>query len=380
MIKAMIKSLLILTGLSLFFSGCKPISDTYEAENNPSRTQPIKESKELSTDFLTDQKIKPLEIRSGRFNTVLGWYDEQTIFYLSQSGEQNTIHTYEIYSGDDQVFFDSEYPIIDMYANASQTLFAVRVAENYNNGSLLFVDRDGEQVYKWEGESTDLEVFWNPYTEEEVIVTAFKPDWDYEQFRIDVKRGKVDKLELPNPFVQWKDNSTLLYLDWNQEEMAITAPLYEVDLRTNEKVKLQEDIAGVFAFRNHILSITNPASDYALFTFYESESHQKINEWKVPILDSESEYFWVPNYSFDEKKHHFYYFRPENPDRLYDYRGAYELTAVSVETGESEKILTLSDNFPIECSPNGEYCLTGYQLENIVLLKSKEIVPLIKQS
>jgi hypothetical protein len=60
------------------------------------------------------------------------------------------------------------------------------------------------------------------------------------------------------------------------------------------------------------------------------------------------------------------------------YAGGFQLIAFDSETGAKEVVIEGMENTPISCSPNGKACLAGFYLEELIILDSKEKVPLVE--
>jgi hypothetical protein len=65
---------------------------------------------------------------------------------------------------------------------------------------------------------------------------------------------------------------------------------------------------------------------------------------------------------------------------LEGYSEAFQFVSFNVSNGEIEVLLEEIENKPMKISPNGVYCLYGYQLEQLIVIPAKEMVDLVDYS
>lgn len=113
------------------------------------------------------------------------------------------------------------------------------------------------------------------------------------------------------------------------------------------------------------------------YRFYDSMTRSNISKLQVPILNTYSEQWWIPNHTFDYQTTTFYYMKPDNSGDLYHYNDGYSLMAFDLLTETERKILNFDQDLPLRLSPNGRWLLVGYQLEKVIDLESHDIHSLL---
>lgn len=375
----MVQKLIILFFIAIL-SGCSIGGGVNEGKDFSLRHLLLKEKQEIEPSFFNEQVIKSISMKQEDFNTVLDWYDQETVLYLKNSAGLYSVRKYHLFSGKDELFYETNEPIIDVKANRSHQLFSIHIASNAQQAKVDFVGRTGESKYTWQVESSELELTWSPYEDTTLLATAFFEDWEYQVYQLNVSKQTVSDLQVPNPFVQWKDASTIYYLDWGQDSMALSAPLYQYEIKSGKNKKIQDNVNQFFAFRNIYVVILQDDSEKSRYLFYDSNTDELINEVDVPVLRSESEFFWVPNHVYYEQRGAFSYFSPKHSDELYRYTDGFQLKTYNIFTGKTETLINLAENVRLKSSPNGQYLLIGNQLENIMDLKTNQLIRLVEQS
>ncbi len=360
----------------LLLAGCANLMEGETPRYLSERHKPVFPQKEISPSFLAKEQIIPLTISREEFNTVSGWYDNETILYITASNE---IDMYNIFTGENKIFYKSELPIVNLQPNPDQSLYYVHKAVSGTESAVDVLDKEGKPIYRWEGTASELDIVWNPYASDTLMLTAFHQDWSYTMEYINVKTGKSKPVEIVVPFIQWLDEKTAGYLQWSQESDAYEAPLYALNVETETSKNLGIDAVGFFTFADRLAAINLEEDGSSTYRFYDNKADKLIHSETVPVLETYSEHFWVPEFSYDPQQDSFLYFKPVKSGDLFQYHEGYNLVSLSLQTGESKELVKLEDNFPLCHSPDGQFLLFGYQLENMIQLDTMNILSLVKE-
>lgn len=371
------KKIIALLCCSLLFgcNGPKVVNDATIIDRNVE----VKES--ITEDFFEGSLIKPISLKENQnFNSVNEWYDNSTVIYSVENNGISSLYLKQLYSGQTDLFFQSEEFFVKIEANADHTLFAIQTLEKSGGSKVSVLNKMGKEVFVWSGVVDDLQFSWNPFKNDELILTKFLPSLQFEVYKVNVSKRIMTQVQVNNPFVQWTGNDQIGYLKWDQTEPKIDAPLYLKNLTTFKEEKWLEHCIMFFAHHNIVVAISvNPSnSTESLYSFYDSITGERIKDVNIPVLNTFSEAWWLPSHDYDKQKKLFYYMTPYRSGDITEYNEGFKLTMMSMDGSvEAEVLTTVPNNIPIKLSPNGEWCLLGQQLEKMINVTTKQVFDLI---
>lgn len=335
----------------------------------------------ISEQFLTNNDFKPIVIPEGqKFYSVNEWYNQDTVIYSVGESGGSSLYLHKINTGERSLFFQSEEWIGKIEANIDNSLFAVQTIEKNGTSHLRILNKMGHEIFTRSSKIEELQFLWNPYAPNELIVTEFLPNFDFRLFKINVTEKEIYQIPLEHPFVQWISKDELVYLDWNQNEFTLEAPVFLYNLKTLENKKWLDSSIMLFSMKDIIASVTMIKSDYqqSRYTFYDAKTRTKRTEINIPVLNTFSEAWWVPSFDFDEKKQLFYFMKPNRAGDIAEYKDGFQLTALTMD-GKEVELINVTGNVPIKLSPTGDWCLIGNQLEQVLNISDQQIYNLVLQ-
>lgn len=346
-----------------------------ESQPSPERLSELPVKRDVPASFFTGSPIVPISNASS-FTEVTGWYDNETILYLQEFDEQSSLHKHHLYNGNTSVFFNVDGWIVDVKTNVDYSLFAVQVIDLQNEAQLFILNQDGETEVSIEGFGDDYSVYWNPYNQEQFMMMAYLPNWEFEVYLVDVKTEQISQIDLQQSYIQWLSETSVAYLKWDELEPNYEAPLYHVDVQTGEQTKWDDEVIAYMSFadqRSLTVTVDSVYDLYSMYTFYEDQ--QPIRQIEMPILNTYSEQWWIPFYTYDIEESIFYYLRPKYSGDYFSYDDGYELTAYHVEEDSEEQLAVLQSHVPLAISPGGDFLLAGNRYEQVYDLKERIFVP-----
>ncbi|MFA9455785.1 membrane lipoprotein lipid attachment site-containing protein [Halalkalibacter sp. AB-rgal2] len=337
-----------------------------EASPNPTRTMNSSVPKELPSSFLERTNILPFQNVSSSFIEIVDWYNEDHILYLEESDERSYVYTYHLFTGTSELLFETDGWVVDLKGNADQSLFAIQTYSTDNKSTLVVINEEGQIKRIIEDLGEEYSVFWNSYDPTSMVLISFLPDWKFVAYHLDITVDQLTEVDLTHPYVQWLSESTFAYLNWDEFEPSYHAPLVIYHTDTKETTSWQEDIIAFASFTNELslaVTVQSPDSLYSTYTFYQNqEPYRKI---EMPILNTYSEQWWIPFYTYDSVNDVFYYLRPKYSSDYFSYEDGYELVAYSVKEDSERKITTFDRHEPLSVSPSGDAVLIGDRYERI---------------
>lgn len=374
----MLKKVLLFAVCIIYITACDQ-SVQLIANDASLRSSNLMLKPDTLTIFLDSYDVKNIETNEYSFVGVQDWYDNDTVVYLRDENGYSYLNTFNILTGEDKEFFQINEPIIDIEANANFSIFAIKVALLNGNSDLYFVNKFGEEILILNDVGEDFQLHWNPYVPHELIVVALQPDYTFNVVYLDLNSESMIDLSLEQIYAQWLAKKQLAFLEWDMYEPSYYAPLFQFDLTTKEKQLLKKDIISFFSFHNYFFTISVKSLDETTshYTFYESSTQKKLAQLQVPILNTYSEQWWVPNHAVDDINPTFYYMKPKKSADLYQYKDGFSLVSFDIVSGEEKIISSFDYNYPMKLSPSGKWLLLGYQLEKLVDINKKELSSLI---
>lgn len=360
--------------LLLLFSAC----ESHQLKSGEKVAQTDKKNEKEAVKEKTEhelQSLQPIEINSQSFQTISAWFDEASVLYINNDEHGSEVIRHNLESGSDTIFYQTNDPIVQLAENPDRTIFLLHSTSSSRQAALMFVDKNGNELFRWEIPAFDLQYIWNPYHQSELFVTAFAEDWSYTSYIVDAKEQKVVKSPYQIPFIQWSGKQRFTYIHWNNDEPELSAPLYEVDLQNKKVEKLAEHAIGNGNMSSFIMYLEEDQDNkgFGRYVFLRSSSKQKVFTKRAPLASDNAQ--WVfPFYGYDKTKHFVYVFIPNKPMET----GLFKLIQINPLSGRETPILSNVSNYPIKLSPSGRYALYGPRLENLIDVKKRKVFSIIQ--
>ncbi|RSK27838.1 hypothetical protein EJF36_13660 [Bacillus sp. HMF5848] len=370
---------LILILLILFLISACQQSISQDIAIHKLKNHAASSKQELHRHFFSEGEIIPLQVDKHSFQSITEWYDQKSFLYVQGVDNGAHIYRYNPFTGEKTLFFDSDNQIVAIQANKNQSLFIVHTAVNQYNSELLVLTKKGDVLFEWQSESNHLVIEWNPYSLSVFYVAAFKPDWSFETFSIDAASNKVSVLQLNQPFLQWYDESSFSFLKWDSSSPSLVAPLMKSNMKGSIEELIFDSIVSYFVDEDFIMTISNvnEEEETSTYSFYDKKSMKQLFSFTVPVLSMYSEWF-VPNFQYNDTTQKFYTLVPIVGGMYDTYNSGFRLMSYSIPTGQSTVIQQRVPYAPFDISPDGSYCLYGYQTESIIDITKRQMWDLIK--
>jgi hypothetical protein len=369
------KALFLCIFLSLFLVGC---TLNKESEMHSFKNHPKEVGKETIPPSFTAQEVKlPIHIENGQFNSVSGWLNNEKIVYLTNVGLGSHVYTYNIFTGENQLIFESESPVASVTVSPSGERLLVHTAPTTFEGIITILDQNGKEIMSERIEAFDFVFEWNPYDEDLILLSSFTESWDFSTYQMNLKEKKMIPIQLKEPFASWKSKDELVFLDWGKQEALLFAPLKKKSIFSEQDDIILDKIYYMKAIKNTIMTITVPSDkiNESAYTFLSSDLN-KLADIHIPHLTRFSDWL-IPYFDFDEKKN-FYTFAPLYSSEADTYAEGFQLLSLNIKNGEKTVVLENMENEPLSCSPNGNHCLYGFYFEKLINMDSKDIMPIMK--
>ncbi|MEQ2526175.1 hypothetical protein WMO40_05640 [Bacillaceae bacterium CLA-AA-H227] len=365
--------------LLLILVGCQRDDENEKDETKTSDSSPKQEtSVEEKEEVISTDRIAPIQVKDGVFQTISGWADNEHVLYILEGSSGANVYSHNIKNGSDTLLFDSESPIVSVMISPSKEYFIVHAAPSTNEALLTVLTLNGEPIMEKSIPSSELSIEWNPFDDSSILITSFTEDWDFTVWEMDLKQSSMTEVAMPQPFGYWLSKEKLLYLDWNIEEPSLYADAKKFDLETGASNDYLAEIFQVDSFGDVSVAVGADELDEkkARYTFYQDTN--EIFSFETPHLSRYSDWL-VPYYDYNEKTNTFLTYQPLYSTEADVYQEGFQLVSYQLDSGENEVLFDGMENTPISCSPDGQKCLSGYYLEKLIDIESKKIITLVNE-
>lgn len=368
---------LIIATSAYILSGCSQLLDVSLHKDASHSLERIKETPGIS--FLGSEVI-PIKLGvQEEFSKASGWLSNTEILYISNKNESSSIlYSYSLITGQSTMLYKSGQPIITAEISPKKDKVMIHSSAS-EEGVLTVIDLSGKELYSGKIESYELTFEWNPFNDDLLIVSAFTEEWDFNTYLLDLKENSLKELQLPEPFVRWISEDMLVYQQWDENEISLKAPLKSFSISGNHSKTLFEDVYQFDSLGKYLLTIEvaegeNPG--LGLYTFTREGIHS-AGSLTAPLLTSFSGWV-VPFYDLMDDGKAFMYLRAKEQGEADLYDGGFDLMRYQFGEDKEEMVFSELANEPLSCSPSGEMCLYGFQLERVMNIDTKEIIELVQ--
>ncbi|WP_421379817.1 hypothetical protein ACOJQI_16360 [Bacillus salacetis] len=326
---------------------------------------------------VTEKKLTPLRMKETAFLRVIDWIDSERVLILSKAEGGNQLLEYNIFNGDQKVIYtDAEY-IVDVYMGPDRKKILVHTAPLTYSASATVIDLTGKVLFQKEIESYEVAFEWNEHNTDLLFITSFAEDWSFETMLADISENTLTVVETPQPFIKWHLENSFLYQAWPEENISLTAPLYSQNLYSEDRALVEENTIHFDSMNPYILSISmaDETEGEGIYEFITKDG-MIASTFAQPLLSSYSNWL-IPYYDKIDFEDEFVSLTASESVPADTYQESFSLERWNLETGKREEILPGLENEPLQCSPEGDYCLTGYELKTAVDLNNKEATDLI---
>ena len=321
----------------------------------------------------------PISIPEGELFKVGGWLSDNELIYITNNEQTSTLYRYDLFTGKSKRIFKSEYPIGSVEISPSKKNILIQSAPSSNEGKITIIDIQGNEKFSQIIPSHELAFEWNSYQESQVLITKFQEDWTFKVLLIDFENNITKELSLTQPFLKWISKDQLVYLNWDQNQQKLFAPLMIRSLGDASEHTIFPQVFQFSTFKNIIMTITVKTQEEtkAQYSFYDQKLHLTY-AFTIPQLTKFSDWL-VPFYDFNESKQQFITLRPLKSTEADTYKEGFQLVAYQLKNRKNSVLLEGLDNEPIALSPSGDACLYGNRFEKIIDLRTKKITNIVKE-
>ncbi len=348
--------------LCIFVVGCKE------------HQEKVKVKEKEKTKILNQEEIiKPLPLSedSSILESSYGWLNEDTILYSTKIGNQYALISYHIPSKKKKKLFITDHLIMEASISPNKKYILLYSKGSHSQMNIHILTIQGEDRYSVSLPANELVVSWNPFVDDNlVLITSFYEDWTYSSFLCDIEMKNLEEVRIPQPFTQWESATSLMYLELNDDIQQSSAPLMSYSIKSKEKKTLFNNILD-FKIQNDVLVTTHEkqSEDNQNQIVFQINKGNTVKSISLPTIADQYGSIVLP-YTILSEEDSIVTYIPYKTNSNDPYEESYQLINYN---WESNKIKVISKNVklaPLACSPNGEECLYGNKLENLIHLRN----------
>lgn len=338
------------------------------------------ETKDVATDSTNDipqsvttspqNEVPSIQLDRSQFHSIIGWLsDDEILFILTGNGEW-TVQSYKLSSESWRTIYTSKIPIIQGVIHPGKEMILLHTSSNSSTAEIQLIHKNGSLEQSLTLESAEIFMNWHPTNPNLIVFSAFYEDWTYNTFIYDGSTQNLTAIEVENPFVKWYDDDHLVVSRWGETSLdGSELFLYSIPDEKMESIGLQH-VLDVQNLGDTMLYIQINEKQQQFQYRLENKDSGEAFEWFSPAISNYSEWV-VPNMSIVQQNQ-LIAVQPIESGNVDEHNKKSVLSSISIN-GESK--LGEIDMQPIDCSPNGEVCLGGYEKEKWIQLN-----PLKEQS
>ncbi|WP_139187826.1 YqgU-like beta propeller domain-containing protein [Bacillus tuaregi] len=347
-------------------------------EKGDSRSQAIQQKEKPRAEhspFSISEVMKhlPINMEAG-FDKFHGWIHNETIVYSTKHHQQSNLYAYDLKNGTSTLLFKLDSIIDDIQISHSGNYLLIRSSSEAFPCQITVINSKGETIFSTVLEDTyDVEIKWNPYDEDKVLISSFTEDWQDQTFILSLDKQKITQIELANPFSYWISSNKLIYFDWSPEVQSELSNVKLKNITNGEVTLLLSNVLQLDSFSDYFLAITadEKQPENMNYRFYDAQVNQ-IASISMPRITNDSGWF-IPYYDYNEAEKSFLTFQQAG-----SYEEGFQLVKHQLLQGENHVIIDGLNNEPIKCNEEGSLCLYGYYFEKLIDIKTKKNAQLVQ--
>lgn len=356
---------LLLISTFLLLTACEPAKDLHDhANKNPDLQEQI-----------SIEKLVLSENDASKMEAIYGWLSSDTILYSKRLNDEDVpqLMTWNLKSNEHRVFYNPTALItaVSISPSKSYVLVSTALEEKVQNNIL---DANGDPVYTVSLPAFEITYEWNVYNDGVLFLSNFHEDWTYNSYIVNAEKHTTEMIDHPEPFAQWDSAQAMMFLDWEQGDSTLSAPLVQKELNEEKVDSIMLDVIHFKKMNQTLMTIqaNTEKQNRATYAFL-NDKYEPMNTFSVPFLNSNSDWK-IPAYDFNEQKGNFFTFVPEKAINTDQYDGKYTLIKFNWKTNKKVEVIEHLNNEPLSCSPDGNLCLYGYRLDKLIDIQAHKIV------
>ena len=310
------------------------------------------------------REIPSISLKSSSTPSIIGWLTNDEIAFVTHDNGEWSVQSYTISTDSWREVYRTVQPIIQAFIHPNKKEILLHTSINSTTAEVQIIHIDGYLIQSLTFESDELYMDWHPTNPDLIAFSAFYEDWTYDTFVYDGSTQALETIEVPNPFVKWYNENQLMVLEAQESSLdGNDLLLYDLSDQTLQDTGISH-LVDVQNLGESMLYISiNEAQKQYEYGLQKNDTNESV-EWTSPAVSNYSEWV-IPSYSALDSTN-LVLKKAQASGNVDEIDSQENLVLITFE-GESE--LGSTETGPIDCSPDGEVCLGGYEKEKWIQLK-----------
>lgn len=347
------KRVIVIVGLALLtLAGC--IKEENIIQNEQKTVQ-----QEVGTD------LQQLQIDSTALHFVVGWLSNEELLFVEKNDDATYIlKSFNLLTKELTTIYESDAIITNVFIHPLKESFLIHTSTSTTAATVKIVTIDGFVQSEVTIESTELEIAWSDVNQSHVLFTAFYDDWSFDVFFFNGTNNSLKLLSIEDPFPKWFGEEQFIT---TVEELG-EENLYVHNVLSEEVEKIAHKDSIYFdTYQDTLFTVKETENEQLSYEIVNANGERLASE-HVPNRHNYGEFVtyhteWLMNDQL-------VFFEPSEED-MFGMATHYQLMKFDEEG--VEMILEHMDDANIACSPDGENCLIGKQLEQVLNMNTYEM-------
>jgi hypothetical protein len=327
----------------------------------------------------TEMNIKENSISSQAFKENVDWISDSELLTVKEKEGSAALYITDVFTGDSEKIYDIPFSYVQSMVSPDRDKILIHSAPATYTAMITLIDLTGKELYKEEIPSYELSYEWNEFNTNKLLITSFAEDWSFDVFELDLNEPELKIVDVEQPFLKWNSEVSVLYQDWDKDGLSVSAPLVNKNLLDGKKEIIDSSSIHFERFPGYLLSVHAEEDAESAFSYqFINDTGEILSQYEADLLSRYSDWF-IPYYDMIDKKDELITFQANNPGSFDTYSGTFSLKRWNVPEGSGETLFEDLPLEPIQCSPEGLYCLYGKQLEKVINLKNPAIIRLLEE-
>jgi len=309
-------------------------------------------------------KIPTVQLDRSTFHSVIGWLNDDEILFVLLADGNWTVQAYSTTNDSWRTIYETEVPIIQGEIHPTKEMIMLHVSNHSSSAEIRLINTDGVLQQSLHFESAEMYMSWHPTNPQLIAFSAFYDDWSFNSFVYNGEQQDLVSIEVENPFIKWYDEEHLMVFEWKDSSLdGSKLSLYSIKQKQLKETEWKNILDVIYLGEAYLYIQIDEQSENFLYQLINKNSNE-TQEWTTPAVSNYSEWV-IPNISilYPNK---LFITKPTEGGNMDALNQQNVLTSYSVN--EEKEFGQVSD-LPIDCSPNGKVCLSGYEKEQWIQLE-----------
>jgi hypothetical protein len=343
------------------------------------QSQTIKPAEEETRQNKPEKIIKESSISSKTFKENIDWISDSEVLTVKEKEGSAALYITDVFTGESEKIYDIPASYVHSMVSPDRDKILIHSAPATYTAMITLVDLTGKELYKEDIPSYELSYEWNRFDTNKLLITSFAEDWSFDVYELDLNASELKVIDVEQPFLKWNSDVSVLYQDWDKDELSVSAPLVSKNLLDGKKEIIDSSSIHFEQFPGFLLSVHAGEEAVPAFSYqFISDTGEVLAQYEADLLSRYSDWF-IPYYDMIDKREELITFQANNTGSFDTYSGTFSLKRWNVPEGSTKTLFEDLPLDPIQCSPQGLYCLYGKQLEKVINLNNPSIIQLLKE-